>query len=115
MSRAARRPNLYPIAKKLLDIAVCVALLPFAGIVILACGAAVWLESPGPIFFRQMRTGLHGRRFPMWRIRTMVTNAGKSQRVLMRNLNELTWPDFKIQRMTLASHSSSVPPPLESG
>jgi lipopolysaccharide/colanic/teichoic acid biosynthesis glycosyltransferase len=33
------------------------------------------LTSPGPAFFQQTRTGLHGRRFTMLKFRTMVVNA----------------------------------------
>jgi exopolysaccharide biosynthesis polyprenyl glycosylphosphotransferase len=37
------------------------------------------LDSPGPIFFRQKRVGLHGKEFKIWKFRTMVTNAEKIQ------------------------------------
>ncbi|MFN6569662.1 sugar transferase [Dendronalium sp. ChiSLP03b] len=37
------------------------------------------LDSPGPIFFRQKRIGLHGKEFQIWKFRTMVTNAEKIQ------------------------------------
>lgn len=33
------------------------------------------LEDGGPIFFKQMRVGYRGRLFPMWKFRSMVTNA----------------------------------------
>jgi exopolysaccharide biosynthesis polyprenyl glycosylphosphotransferase len=36
-------------------------------------------DSPGPIFFRQTRIGLHGHRFKVWKFRTMVINADKLQ------------------------------------
>jgi exopolysaccharide biosynthesis polyprenyl glycosylphosphotransferase len=37
------------------------------------------LDSAGPIFFRQTRIGLHGRKFKVWKFRTMVANADKLQ------------------------------------
>jgi exopolysaccharide biosynthesis polyprenyl glycosylphosphotransferase len=37
------------------------------------------LDSPGPIFFKQKRVGLHGKEFKIWKFRTMVTNAEKIQ------------------------------------
>jgi exopolysaccharide biosynthesis polyprenyl glycosylphosphotransferase len=40
------------------------------------------LDSPGPIFFKQDRIGLHGKKFKIWKFRTMVTNAEKLQAVL---------------------------------
>jgi lipopolysaccharide/colanic/teichoic acid biosynthesis glycosyltransferase len=36
---------------------------------------AIRLDSRGPVFFGQERLGEHGRRFRMWKFRTMVVNA----------------------------------------
>jgi len=36
---------------------------------------AVKLEGPGPVFFRQERLGLHGRRFRIFKFRSMVSDA----------------------------------------
>jgi exopolysaccharide biosynthesis polyprenyl glycosylphosphotransferase len=40
------------------------------------------LDSPGPVFFRQTRIGLHGQKFKVWKFRTMVANAAELQAVL---------------------------------
>lgn len=40
------------------------------------------LDSPGPIFFRQTRIGLHNRPFRVWKFRTMVANAAELQKQL---------------------------------
>ncbi|EDX84922.1 exopolysaccharide biosynthesis polyprenyl glycosylphosphotransferase subfamily [Synechococcus sp. PCC 7335] len=40
------------------------------------------LDSPGPIFFKQTRIGLHGLRFKVWKFRTMVVNATQLQAIL---------------------------------
>ncbi len=40
------------------------------------------IDSPGPIFFRQTRVGLHGRYFKVWKFRTMVANADRLQATL---------------------------------
>jgi putative colanic acid biosynthesis UDP-glucose lipid carrier transferase len=39
--------------------------------VLFACGLAVKLSSPGPIFFRQKRYGLSGEEIRVWKFRTM--------------------------------------------
>lgn len=43
--------------------------------VMLFFGALVYLESPGPIFYRQTRSGRNGRLFQMFKIRSMRMNA----------------------------------------
>ncbi|MGB7416807.1 MAG: sugar transferase [Thermosynechococcaceae cyanobacterium] len=40
---------------------------------------AIKTTSPGAVFYRQERIGLHGKVFQMWKFRTMVTNAAMLQ------------------------------------
>ena len=66
--------------------------LPLIGLIALA----IKISSPGaPVMFIQKRTGKGGRRFSMYKFRTMVPNA-ESLKEKYAHLNELTWPDFKI-------------------
>jgi lipopolysaccharide/colanic/teichoic acid biosynthesis glycosyltransferase len=37
----------------------------------------VWLEDRGPVFYRQIRVGLHGKPFRIWKFRSMVLNADR--------------------------------------
>jgi lipopolysaccharide/colanic/teichoic acid biosynthesis glycosyltransferase len=85
----------YRRAKRCLDLAVCVSILPLVAVVLIVCAIAIWLDSPGPIMFAQLRTGRGGRRFRMWKLRTMVKNA-TALKAQYAHLNELTYPDFKI-------------------
>jgi exopolysaccharide biosynthesis polyprenyl glycosylphosphotransferase len=39
-------------------------------------------SSPGPVFYKQDRVGLKGRRFKIWKFRTMVQNANELQKEL---------------------------------
>jgi lipopolysaccharide/colanic/teichoic acid biosynthesis glycosyltransferase len=48
-------------------------------IVMGAVALAVWLDDPGPVFFRQTRVGENGRLFKMYKFRTMVVGAEKMQ------------------------------------
>lgn len=48
----------------------------------LLIAALIKFDSPGPIFFRQTRIGLHGRKFKVWKFRTMVANADQLQAAL---------------------------------
>ncbi|HEY7450493.1 MAG TPA: sugar transferase [Vicinamibacterales bacterium] len=85
----------YELTKRLLDVILCMAALPFVLLVLGVCAVLVWLDDPGPIFFTQLRTGQGGRRFKMLKFRTMVVNAEELKQVYA-HLNEHTWPDFKI-------------------
>jgi exopolysaccharide biosynthesis polyprenyl glycosylphosphotransferase len=42
----------------------------------------IFLDNPGPIFYRQLRIGLHNKPFKVWKFRTMVTNADQLQQSL---------------------------------
>ena len=67
----APTPTGYRIAKRLLDLAVSSTGLVLASPFMLAIGVAVRLGSPGPILFRQERLGTGGRRFTLYKFRTM--------------------------------------------
>ena len=66
-------------------------LLPLFGMV----AVAIKLSSEGPVFFQQTRVGLNGRKFTLWKFRTMVADAEKKKRQLA-GLNEMSGPVFKI-------------------
>jgi exopolysaccharide biosynthesis polyprenyl glycosylphosphotransferase len=51
--------------------------------------------SPGPVLFRQQRSGLNGRPFTLYKFRTMVTNAEQLQHELAA-MNEMNGPVFKV-------------------
>jgi lipopolysaccharide/colanic/teichoic acid biosynthesis glycosyltransferase len=85
----------YQISKRIFDISLCLFALPFVLPVMGFIAAMIWLSDPGPIFFKQKRTGKGGRRFSMYKFRTMVKNA-EELKAKYAHLNELTWPDFKI-------------------
>ena len=85
----------YQIAKRIFDLSLCLFALPVLLLVISVFGVLIYLDDPGPIFFKQYRTGKGGRRFGMYKFRTMVTNA-EQLKIKYAHLNELTWPDFKI-------------------
>ncbi|MNQ91952.1 UDP-glucose:undecaprenyl-phosphate glucose-1-phosphate transferase [compost metagenome] len=66
---------------------------------LLAIALAVKLSSRGPVLFVQERTGFRGRRFGMFKFRTMVANA-ETLKESLRHLNKhgADAIDFKIDR-----------------
>lgn len=90
------RGKAYWRAKRVMDITLCLLAMPVLLIAFVVCAILIKLDSPGgPVLFQQQRTGRGGRRFGMYKFRTMVPNAEELKKDLM-HLNELQWPDFKI-------------------
>ncbi|MGW0084550.1 exopolysaccharide biosynthesis polyprenyl glycosylphosphotransferase [Streptomyces sp. NPDC003393] len=88
-----------PLLKSLLD-----RLGAALGLVVLAplfaaLALAVRCTSPGPSFHRQIRCGLHGRPFTMWKFRTMVVDAEARRDELARSgANQHDGHMFKMRR-----------------
>jgi putative colanic acid biosynthesis UDP-glucose lipid carrier transferase len=71
-AKTRRRPHgSYMIAKRIFDLTVASFLLLFLLPVFIIIGCAIRLESRGPILFRQIRNGLNGQPFVMFKFRTM--------------------------------------------
>jgi lipopolysaccharide/colanic/teichoic acid biosynthesis glycosyltransferase len=81
--------------KRFADIVLCLFAAPLLVPILVLCALAVRLDSPGPVVFTQLRTGQHGRRFRMFKFRTMVTNAEELKEQL-RHLSIVPAPDFKL-------------------
>lgn len=77
----------------------------FASAILIILSLPLWLiipilikkDSPGPVFFCQERIGKNGRRFIMYKFRSMVVDAEKMQEK-MRPLNEVDGPAFKMKK-----------------
>jgi len=69
-----------------------VALLPLFIVV----AALIKVTSKGPVFFKQVRVGLRGRQFHMYKFRSMVVDADRQLATLMAS-NEQTGPVFKMR------------------
>jgi exopolysaccharide biosynthesis polyprenyl glycosylphosphotransferase len=50
--------------------------------ILLLIAIAIKTTSPGPVFYKQWRVGLKGRRFQVWKFRSMVINASELQKQL---------------------------------
>jgi lipopolysaccharide/colanic/teichoic acid biosynthesis glycosyltransferase len=86
----------YQLVKRIMDLSIVILASPLLLPAFLLCYVLIKIESPGgPAIFTQLRTGKGGKRFKMYKFRTMVPNA-EELKVKYAHLNELKWPDFKI-------------------
>ena len=83
------------LAKMLLDFFGALALLLLAALPMLVIGLLIKLTSPGPVMFRQQRSGLNGAPFCIYKFRTMMTNAEQTKHELAA-MNEMSGPVFKV-------------------
>lgn len=63
--------------KRMFDIAISGLMLLVASPVFIVLAIAIKLDSPGPVFYRQERVTQYGKRFRIFKFRTMVSNADK--------------------------------------
>jgi exopolysaccharide biosynthesis polyprenyl glycosylphosphotransferase len=80
--------------KRLVDIVGSIVLLALTLPLLVLVALVVKVTSPGPIIFSQERAGFHGRRFRMYKFRTMVEGA-EDIRDQVAHLNEMSGPVFK--------------------
>jgi exopolysaccharide biosynthesis polyprenyl glycosylphosphotransferase len=82
--------------KRVMDIVGSFVGLVLAAPVLIATVIAIKVTSPGPVFFTQVRAGRHGRKFTMYKFRSMVVDA-EALRAKLEHLNEMNGPVFKIK------------------
>lgn len=85
----------YHAAKRLFDFVGAVVLLALLSPIMLAAWVVLMITTKGQPIFVQERVGLCGRRFRMFKFRTMVVNAAKLQHLVA---NEASGPVFKNRR-----------------
>jgi lipopolysaccharide/colanic/teichoic acid biosynthesis glycosyltransferase len=81
--------------KRIADIVIAGIVLIIFAPVLPVIALAVKLGSEGPVFFKDMRQGLHGKPFACFKFRTMLVGADTMQEKL-RALNEVDGPQFVI-------------------
>jgi exopolysaccharide biosynthesis polyprenyl glycosylphosphotransferase len=82
--------------KKIMDISVSLLMIIVLSPVFAVTALLIKFTSPGPVIFRQSRVGLRGRKFDLYKFRTMVANAENIRKDL-GDKNEMDGPVFKIK------------------
>ena len=92
--------------KRMLDIIGSLIGLCFTMAVFPFVSIAIKLDSQGPVIFSQVRIGLNGRRFHLYKFRSMYVNA-ENKKSEIKYMNELDGPIFKSSkdpRITRVGH-----------
>jgi exopolysaccharide biosynthesis polyprenyl glycosylphosphotransferase len=84
--------------KRTMDFLIAVVMLVFLAPLLIVTAVAIKLTSPGPVFFKQMRCGLNGRRFMVIKFRSMVLGAERRRQQLERQNEMKGGPTFKIRK-----------------
>jgi lipopolysaccharide/colanic/teichoic acid biosynthesis glycosyltransferase len=91
-----RVPASWHALKRTTDVVVGVLLLILTAPLVALAALAIAAVTGGTPFFTQERIGMHGRRFKMFKLRTMV-NGAHAMRSTVMHLNEVDGPVFKIR------------------
>lgn len=81
--------------KRIMDIMISIVGIIFTGILFVIFAPIIKHQSPGPVFFAQERVGLNGRKFRIYKFRTMEVDAEAHKKELLKE-NEMKGNIFKL-------------------
>ena len=84
------------VLKRIMDICGGLAGCILTGIIFLFVAPAIYIKSPGPIFFSQYRVGKNGRKFKIYKFRSMYMDAEERKKELLAQ-NEVQGLMFKME------------------
>jgi exopolysaccharide biosynthesis polyprenyl glycosylphosphotransferase len=91
----APRDELLLFIRRCADVIVAALLVALLGPVLLGIALVIKVTSPGPVLFRQLRCGLHGRPFTFLKFRSMRVGA-ELMKAHLAAFNEMDGPAFKM-------------------
>jgi exopolysaccharide production protein ExoY len=98
---------LHPWWKRMFDLAACAVGLPLLVLITVLMAAIVQIGSPGPVFFRQERVGYLGRRFWLYKFRTMHVRATTSAH--KQHVSELITSNRPMQKLDAVDDQRMIP------
>lgn len=84
------------VIKRALDVVIATLILVLTSPIMMLAAIGIKLDSEGPVLFRQVRIGLQGRKFVLYKFRSMVEDAAAMLKEL-QHLNEMDGPVFKMK------------------
>ena len=90
--------------KRLIDIVSALVGLAITGLAFLPIAIAIWVDNPGPILYSQLRCGLNGRPFRIWKFRSMVVDAEKWKHLVRNEAQGNIFKNSNDPRITQVGH-----------
>ena len=97
-------PSVRSIVKRIIDIIGAIVGLVIMAILFLPIAMAIKLSSPGPIFFSQTRCGWMGKKFQMWKFRSMYANAEAMKKDVQNQASGAFFKNDNDPRITKIGH-----------
>ena len=91
--------NTYPKStiKRVLDLVLSVALAPFAMVLVSLGCIAVFITDGGPVIYKQLRVGLGGKPFTMYKLRTLKLIAKDDLSGMRKNDPDIIWVGWVLR------------------
>ncbi|BAY61500.1 undecaprenyl-phosphate galactose phosphotransferase [Calothrix brevissima NIES-22] len=86
--------------KRSLDIVGALIGLTITAVLTIPIAIAIKLDNPGPIFYSQLRCGLNGQTFRIWKFRTMLVNAENMKHLVQNQAKGNIFKNHKDPRIT---------------
>lgn len=95
-------PSAKNVTKRLIDILGAIVGLAIAAIVAIPVAMITCMNDPGPILYSQIRCGLNGQTFRIWKFRSMVVNADKLKHLVKNEASGHIFKSTEDPRITRA-------------
>ncbi len=93
-------PSLVSPLKRSLDVLGAIIGLAIMALIYLPIAIAIQLDSPGPVFYSQIRCGVKGRPFKIWKFRSMITDADQRKHLVQNEAKGLIFKSKDDPRIT---------------
>lgn len=97
-------PSVNSKLKRLVDILGALVGLTITAIIFIPIAIAIQLDNPGPILYSQVRCGLYGQSFRIWKFRSMVTNADQIKHLVENQAKGNIFKNDNDPRITRVGH-----------
>jgi lipopolysaccharide/colanic/teichoic acid biosynthesis glycosyltransferase len=93
-------PSVSSFSKRAIDILGALVGLMLTGLIAIPVAIFMAIGDPGPLFYSQIRCGLHGRPFRIWKFRSMVVGADRLKHLVQNESNGFIFKNENDPRVT---------------